>query len=771
MAYSVADSTHRQVLNLAVTAEWRWVDIPPGNDHLGQDYQLTDAAEPPSLEARPTMCIPVKRTTLNVPSPIDTYPALQIHVEVIQEFSLTALLNFSIPGFLDKDVKVYVQNIYGIADAPEVADAPRHSNPGLVRLTGRLKPLVFPSGSAGLGCDIEVSPQKVAQFMDFKSALKARINENLLDFQIEIAVGKDVLQGRSKNLVFLYRRKTIVFLPGVFGSRFAVQTSDGTLAAFPNSQFDAGVMECDSQGNPLLPAANPTLLRLGVPAKAAVGTVVGWTLGVAAGAISAAVASHIVFAYDAFQKLHEARVKKLPRLPQFLLYELRVFAYDWRGDLRQTATEMLNRLRLLRNELSKMPDSDDQIALAGHSTGGLIIRWLMSHPDLTGLVSHVFFCNVPFRGAPKALGVFLTGCDPPGGDRMIKIVGPNSMRNIAPSMPIVYHLAPSNSYSSPVAEGEGIWKGARTREEEKAALMNYAVQTGIYFPRPSVKKAPFSLAECERLAMGSEYWGKFVDELTVRMAARTAFSAVGGAAAIKFFDWAPNRILSDPALILQIMERLPDLWNRFTGGTNKFNAGTMTGRQFIEAWLEEAKPWNEKLAEKARVFHQESETAAAKGAWAEKAYIFYSNTKDGEKKPTTSQIKVTYFPPGKALGYRVPDYPEMGLNWLDDVPPEPSDKHDVRTVEQWGEGPGLGYWKYTWLLSAATTEGDSTVPISSQLGFGGPAKAFKPLLGGPEHAEAPNKVEMWERAIEVLLGEDVEGHLAKNVDTVQGVQQ
>jgi pimeloyl-ACP methyl ester carboxylesterase len=479
-----------------------------------------------------------------------------------------------------------------------------------------------------------------------------------------------------------------------------------------------------------------------------------------------------VIVYDTFQKVHDARVRHLPRLPKFRLYTLRVFAYDWRGDLTQTAKEILNRLRELRYELSMMPDSDDQIALVGHSTGGLIIRWLMGQQDLGHLVSHVFFCNVPFRGAPKALGVCLTGCDPPGGERMIPIIGPspNSMRNAAPSLPIVYHLAPSNWFSLPVAEWEGI--GARTREEEKAGLMIYAVQTGICFPPPSVKKAPFDLKKCEALALGSEYWGEFVDELTVRMAARAAYARVGDQKvaydafwANEFFDWAPKRIADehragDDRLMLQLQERLPRLWNRYTAGTDefKFPAGTMTGREFIEAWIEETSPWNEQLAAKAQLFHAQSEKAALGSAWAERAYIFYSNTKDA---PTTGQIKITSAP-GEPLGIHL-----VGITWMGSLPQGPSDKDGVRTVEQWGVDPGLGYWKYNWLLSAAETEGDSTVPISSQLGFGGPAKVFTPLPGGPKHSDAPNSDFLWDRVIDVLLGEEVSRHLIK-ADTTNG---
>ena len=821
MAGSTTDSEHNQVLPLTVHAEWHSDDIMPRNGNLKtayhlteKDFQLTDAAEPPAFKARHTMCIPVKRNTLAPPPlPEITYPSLRIHVEVLEDQSRS--LNFRIEGLQGKDVIVTVQNIYGVANDPEVADSHHyrldggiqvlkpdkvdvHTSPPVAakpkvadshpppQFKGKLEKLRVGTLFAGLGCDIEVRKEEVAKFLDFAGPLRARLNENLLDFQVEIAYKPKnmvdtndfaVLKGRSKNLVFLYRRKTIVFLPGVLGSRFEVQAKDGTKAAYPDYLFRAGRMECDSEGNPLLPAAKPELFECGLmkyaveklATAAAAGPLMffgpewwqrAWQLACAAGAKAGEMAPNwCVKVYDVFEQLHKARVKKLPRLPDLLLYEVRIFAYDWRCDLTESANTMFDRLLTLRHDLSLMPDSDDQIALFGHSTGGLIIRWLMTKLNLPNMVSHFFFCDVPFRGAPKALGVFLTGCDPPGGKPMVDIIDKNSMRNVASNMPILYHLAPSNSFPSPVAGGDWV-HGTLTREEEKASLMSSAVETGIYFPRPAVKKAPWLYTECEALAEGCESWGKFVDELTVRMAAREAFTRVGGWYAAKFFYWAPQEIL-DRSLILQIEARLPELWK-------EFSAGKMTGRRFIEAWIEQTEPWNKKLADNARVFHEKSEDAARSGAWAEKAYIFYSNTKDGKKKPTTNKIKITGPPRGEPLGHSHPGFPDGGWDWVDRLPPGPSDDQKGRTVEQWAD-LGRVYGKYKWLLSAETTAGDSTVPISSQLGFGGKANVFQPLIKGPEHTDAPNSDWLCERVIDVLLGENVKRYLT-NADTKNGLE-
>ncbi len=42
----------------------------------------------------------------------------------------------------------------------------------------------------------------------------------------------------------------------------------------------------------------------------------------------------------------------------------------------------------------------------------------LGEPGMQARVSHAFFINVPFLGAPKALSVILTGQDPPGGYSM-----------------------------------------------------------------------------------------------------------------------------------------------------------------------------------------------------------------------------------------------------------------------------------------------------------------------------------------------------------------
>ena len=64
------------------------------------------------------------------------------------------------------------------------------------------------------------------------------MNENLLDFRFKLGgVTEDdgqPVQGQSRNRVFLYCRKTIVMLPGLFGSQVQFKTPTGEIVGFPD---------------------------------------------------------------------------------------------------------------------------------------------------------------------------------------------------------------------------------------------------------------------------------------------------------------------------------------------------------------------------------------------------------------------------------------------------------------------------------------------------------------------------------------------------------
>src|SRR6185295_5070656 len=62
--------------------------------------------------------------------------------------------------------------------------------------------------------------------------LNAKVNENLLDFTVRIPALS--IGAESSNRVTVYRRKAIVFVPGLLGSTIAVKTSEGPVQIYPN---------------------------------------------------------------------------------------------------------------------------------------------------------------------------------------------------------------------------------------------------------------------------------------------------------------------------------------------------------------------------------------------------------------------------------------------------------------------------------------------------------------------------------------------------------
>ena len=89
---------------------------------------------------------------------------------------------------------------------------------------------------ANLSCKIEVTPSDVKGWLKDGSALKALVNENLLDFRFTlngVSDGGQPVKGQSRNRLFLYCRKTAVFLPGLFGSQIHFTAADGSTIGYP----------------------------------------------------------------------------------------------------------------------------------------------------------------------------------------------------------------------------------------------------------------------------------------------------------------------------------------------------------------------------------------------------------------------------------------------------------------------------------------------------------------------------------------------------------
>lgn len=668
-------------------------------------------------------------------------PALSLMLGLSEEGKIRAV---QVPAWEGAEVLIEVVNLWDPA-------APKK-----VELKGTLQKLV---------CKVEVSKDTLRSWLDPKGPLGALVNENLLDFRFRIPKideSGSVFAGESQNRVFLYRRKVLVFFPGVFGSQVQFTTPDGQKFGFPDffqddtvptgphaaeesvgklgealgtivfSTQKVGVLECDDAGKPLRQPDKPTLLRLNIGKPQA---------------------------YDCFTSLHEAARRRFSQLPEsFRLYTLFIAPYDWRCDLTETARAKLEDLKELQDGefVSRAPDTDDQVALVGHSTGGLLVRRMLVEPKAAdSLVSHAFFQNVPFRGAPKTFTVMATGRDPLDGDPMLPFVDPESLRSVALTVPVIYHLSPSPKYPKhePIFTGNG--PGIRTNLtglDAERAWIELAIHTGLMPNRKIVPaREPLDAKARGALALRASAWHEYWEEYCERRRGRTLVEWLYPHAPPN--HWA-ERELAKRGLVDQDALRVEQ-------------------------------GWNQKLADAASAFHSKCEEWAVRGPWADRCYLFYSVAEEAttlcldaklvhaEELPVVEFLKAVgvtmadtrgevVLPPRKRIA---PDDTSVGEKEL-------KEKGDVWVVERWYPSPRFMYghrlfgrevWRFATLRQV---DGDGTVPLESQLGFGGKAKVFKRIEDradgtGPAHVPASNHPWVWDRILETLQGRDPKEHLAK----------
>jgi hypothetical protein len=621
---------------------------------------------------------------------------------------------------------VTVRNVY------EGPDGPPTGKP--VTLTGKL--------DGGGECNVDIPASQVADWLDPEKPLGGCVNEVLIDCSFQIpdvtSEGKPIA-GQSENRVYLYRRKAIVFLPGVFGSSVNVTLADGSVHGFPSFIKDktVGELECDENGEPLIEANPPTLVEL-------------WALKKLKKNV-----------YDIENACEDARREHYPQLDKhFGNVQMVLHCYDWRLDLTEAAEKLATDLRGLCAELRKRADFDDQVAVAGHSTGGLIIRRALGCDGMDDHISHAFFLNVPFRGAPKAMGVLLTGQDPPGGDPMVPIVDADSLRNVALSMPIVYHLAPATAYGERVAISPTRPASASADvSKDKRAFVGAAIECGIRSPPTFVKKG-LAAAEASAIAADSDRWHEFWNEAAEYRRAEAAYKLT-----------------------------FPDGWPAYDGWLDQETSRADNQRQ---ADARVAGGWSDGLAKTAQDFHDASEKIASGAKWKDRAFVFYSvhpqlrttlrvtvEEDESAKRHVTSAYNLTgvvngVFLSGKQRTARPKNLTQSfavkgAIGYAGTSP--------LVMSYQWSlTQPQRGILERAWKLWAecVPAAGDGTVPTQSLLGFGGDCTVFKQLEycddladGGMAHVPAPNHPDVWRRihrAMQgVVLAKDVESGSPKGL--------
>lgn len=538
----------------------------------------------------------------------------------------------------------------------------------------------------------------------------ATLNVNLLTFRVELP---DVADGQTlydyaEPYYYFYCRKSILFLPGVMGSKLAIKNPDGsTTPIYPHygiidvpwgipdglaeGQYQTGELECDGDGKPLY-ETEQELFQL-------IGSLPGRVPNFA----SAAVVYDVITIFESQWDETCDRFK----IPHSLRpYKVIAWPYDWRLNLEGTALQLKTEVEALQAKLRREDDMDDRVALSGHSTGGLIVRRVSGFPGIEAFVDHSFFMNVPFQGAPKAVSVFVFGGDPPIPGRFSALVpvliSLDSMLQTGPNLPIMYFLSASASYPDPVSHLDRALDpifpnysyGPGSRETEKEKFINFAEYIGLIV-RPRPPQPGLTEADRQRIASASDDWSEnywfAIKEAKQRLGIPLSNEQTQNA-----WQAAKDECWAEGAWSETVRSRTPD------------------------------PSWNRTIAAQAREFHRLSEDAIKNSKVH--LWVFWSRNNTTCGKTTAKLVKSQPFSEG----------------------PIPVADSDNDFTFSFKDNNTRHYYKLQ--FSAVGVDGDGTVPLTSLLGIGtDKAKYFTALVGNPSHVAAPNADEAWGKVISTLL--------------------
>lgn len=287
--------------------------------------------------------------------------------------------------------------------------------------------------------------------------LKSRLHWTFIRCYIPGDLSPNGRRITSLNLLYPTLQHSLFFLPGVFGSEIWVENEKGAQEeAWPEiglaGDVELELLVCKPDGTPHR-VPNPNKLR---------------------------VLDNVLHLRDVYS--FNGILENVNRLqfPEIYLEASKIepinhiiftgVPYDWRLNIRESykiiAEEINSKHNALVKNVSKYPFISQNISIAGHSTGGVIMRGIATMDNvIRDKVDHMFFINVPHWGAPKAEFVFLTG-------DMLPIISNESMRQLAPDMPIVYFLSPSIRYGKEVSYD---WS-----PNAKKDRINAAISAGAY---------------------------------------------------------------------------------------------------------------------------------------------------------------------------------------------------------------------------------------------------------------------------------------------------
>lgn len=517
-------------------------------------------------------------------------------------------------------------------------------------------------------------------------------------------------------LVYLYQRKIFLFLPGLFGSRLSIDGEE----VYPNlwglvsdEAGKIGQFECDVKGEPLIRFSEAKLFEeaLAVPDPLTGGNL-----------IEVKEVYDLELPFETWRKRCSNTLYSYVRMNTHPL-DIRPLPYDWRLNLEHSSKSIFRQIKKLNKWVSDRNDYDDKIVISGHSTGGLIARRICTFEEAGKYIDKAFFVNVPFRGAPKALAAFLLGADYNAQTKQYESLLPFlnqwSTASIAPTLPIVYFLAPSEAFSHAVTVYA---LEEDDREAEKEGLAILARRYGVDYRLRPVKSGLDSSTR-QQLAHSADEWHEYKQRKEV------------------------------PDSYTEIIENTLHPSKRSGKTSHDPEQGLDKSKlDFQRRYRKEPhkqSDWSKTIAAEAQKFHKKSEDKI--GESEVDLYVFWSEGHDTTVRVRMDRDKLEAINENCSASFRsnVPTF----KNPHDLVSIEPLHL----AVEDWRsklkECVIVDKEKDT-VFYAEGEKGDGTVPIGSLKGIGSDeAKIFDPTPGGPAHDQGTNSPYVWNNILDEIMEE------------------
>ncbi len=269
----------------------------------------------------------------------------------------------------------------------------------------------------------------------------------------------------SLNLAFPVLQRPLYFLPGVMGSTLSVINHNGDLeeawpevSVYGDKEIDLLVSKSD--GTPHREAVREELLVLD-------NVFHEWASDIYS------CIERVAEVQESFPEVFIDAAKE-KRLEPAIYKEI---PYDWRLNISKSHLDIAQEIRDHFDGIdpSGMPFLHNKISIAGHSTGGVIMRgFTYSNNAIKDIIEHFFFINVPHLGAPKAEYVYFSG------DMEIPIVAVESFRQMGPDMPILYFLTACSRYGTAVGSGVGNMRNQDWTPAARQQRVQDAINAGAY---------------------------------------------------------------------------------------------------------------------------------------------------------------------------------------------------------------------------------------------------------------------------------------------------